>query len=416
VAKASRRFRRAARRRALRGLPRGRVLKALTSSTLALPGLASHADELGSLGIEADYKYARYSEDRIPSSKVTPGGERDRYTIDVNQVHLSGPITERFKLDLDVGYEVMSGATPWYVVPNPSGGQPLQVMTGATIDEKRTDGSLKGTMLFDRGSAALSGGVSVENDYLAFTGGLDGERYFNEKNTTLSGGLGFSIDRIEPTDAEAFGRNSEEDKQTVSGFLGLSQVLGRETIVQATLQYQFDNGFLSDPYKRALVEGVPVPDARPDMRHQISLLTRFRHHFETLRATLHADYRFYVDDWGINAHTFEVAWYQTLWESLRLIPSFRYYTQSAADFYAPYYEGPRGDNHYSSDYRLSPYGAISWRIKAETRFQIWSLDWIANVGYEQYMSGGNYAIRGVSVENPGLVGFDMLSAGLTLRF
>lgn len=420
MAGGSRRTRRAASRRARRAgrrVPRGGVLSALTTSSLALPGPTAHAAELGDLGYTAEYKFARYSEDPVSSSKVE-AGDNDRYEIDVHQVHLGGPLTERISLDLEVGHEVMSGATPWYVTPNPSGGDPLLVMTGATIDEARTDALLKGTLVFDRGNAALSGGVSIENDYLAINGGLQGERFFNEKNTTLSGGVGFSVDRIEPTDAESFGRDSEEDKQSGSAFLGLSQILGRNAAIQGTLQYQLASGFLDDPYKKAFVvsTSTPEPDTRPDMRHQISFLARYRQHIPFLRGTLHADYRFYYDDWNIDAHTFEVSWYQMLWQSFRLIPSARYYTQSQADFYAPYYQAPTRGGLYSSDYRLSPYGAITWRVKAETRFQLYNLDLLANIAYERYVSSGKLAIKDVSVSNPGLVDFNMLSVGLTTRF
>jgi hypothetical protein len=417
MARTSRRFRRLAeRRRRGRGrVPRGRVLSALTTSTLALPGLAAQASELGELGFSADYKFARYMEDDLASSRVDVANETSRYEIDVHQIQLGGPITDRIRLDLDFAHEVMSGATPWYVIPNPDGGDPLQVMTGATVDEKRTDGLLKGTMLFDRGTGSVSAGVSKENDYLSINGGVGAERFFNEKNTTLAGGLGFSYDMIEPTDAAKHLRDPEEDKQSGSIFGSFSQVLGRNAAVQSTLQYQFATGFLSDPYKRALVEGVPLPDSRPDLRHQFSWLTRYRQHLNFIRGTLHADYRFYLDDWGIYAHTFEAAWYQMLWQSFRLIPSVRYYSQAQADFYAPYFLGSPGSD-YSSDYRLSPYGALSWRVKAETRFQLYNLDLLANVAYERYMSGANLAIQDVSVPNPGLVDFQMFSVGLSTRF
>jgi hypothetical protein len=311
----------------------------------------------------------------------------------------------------------MTGATPRYLTPD-TNGDPLLVMTGATIDEKRTDALGKGTLLFDRGSASLSSGVSVENDYLSINGGLEGERSFNEKNTTLSGGFGVSIDTISPTDAEEFQRDDEEHKQTGSVFLGFAQVLGRNAAIQSTLQYQLANGFLDDPYKQAYVisTSTPEPDTRPDMRHQFSWLTRYRQHIGFLRGTLHADYRFYYDDWNIDAHTFEVSWYQMLWQSFRIIPSVRYYTQSQADFYAPYYQNEKSNGLYSSDYRLSPFGALTWRIKGETRFQLYNLDLIANIAYERYMSSGNLAWQNVDTANPGLVDFDMFSAGLTTRF
>ena len=410
-----RRIERTARRRRRPRVPRGRVLSALTTSTLALPGLAG-GSELGDLGFTAEYRYSRYTEGDLPASKIQAGNEQDRMEIEAHLIHLGGPLTNRIQLDLDVAHEVMSGATPWYIEPDGTSGAPLQVMTGATVDDQRTDGLLKSTLLFDRGTAALATGVSVENDYLSVNGGLSGERFFNEKNTTLAGGIDFSYDFIEPTDPELFNRTDEEEKQTALIFGGISQVLSKNVAVQSTLQYQFANGFLSDPYKRVYVDGAIVNDARPDQRHQFSWLTRYRHHVEFLRATLHADYRLFLDDWGTNAHTIELAWYQTLWQSFRLIPSFRYYTQSQADFYAPYFQGPRGDGYYTSDYRLSPFGAISWRIKAETRFQVWSFDWIANISYEQYTSGDDLAIKKVDVENPGLLNYDLLSVGFTTRF
>jgi hypothetical protein len=302
------------------------------------------------------------------------------------------------------------------VIPGDDG-KPVQVMTGATIDDKRTDVLLEGKYFMDRGQASASGGVSFENDYFAINGGLGGELDLNEKNTTLSSGFGFSIDSIDPVDTDEYPlRPDHEKKQTYSAFAGLSQVLGRSTAVQSTLTYQLGNGYLSDPYKQALVAGEPLADSRPDLRNQIAWLSRYRHHFSSVNASLHADYQFYWDDWNISAHTFELAWYQSLFEAFRLIPSVRYYSQGQADFYAPYYEQTRADGHYSSDYRLSPYGAISWRIKAETRFRIWQLDWLASFSWERYLSSGSYAMQKVSTPNPGLVNYDLFSVGFTTRF
>jgi hypothetical protein len=419
MAGSTRRIRRAAQRRrarAWRSVQRGGVLSALSASSLALPGMAAHAAEMGELGITADYKFARYTEDQVTSSRVQ-SGSNDRYQIDVHQVSLGFPVSERIALNFDVAHETMTGATPRYLTPDVNG-DPLLVMTGATIDEKRTDALGKATLLFDRGSASLSTGLSVENDYLSVNGGLEGEHSFNEKNTTLSGGLGLSVDRITPTDADEFQRNDEEHKQSGSLFVGIAQVMGRNAAIQSTIQYQLAHGFLDDPYKQAYVvsTSTPEPDTRPDMRHQISWLTRYRQHIGFLRGTLHADYRFYYDDWDVSAHTFEVSWYQMLWQSFRLIPSVRYYTQSQADFYAPYYQNEKSNGLYSSDYRLSPFGALTWRVKGETRFQIYNLDLIANIAYERYMSSGSLAIKDVQTSNPGLVDFEMFSAGLMTRF
>lgn len=395
------------------------VLQALTTSTMALPGLAgSAAADTPVEQITAEYSYSRYTEDSISSGKVA-SGSTDRYEIDVHQFRVAAPITERIDLSVDVAHETMSGATPWYInPPNIASGEtaPRVVMTGASVDDARTDALLKGTYYLDWGSAGVSTGVSIEDDYLAFNGGVEASRDYNEKNTTLSGGLGFSYDLIDPTQDGTPGRPTDEDKHSVSLSGAVSQVLSRKTNIQTGLTYQYAGGFLSDPYKQVYVGGPILPDTRPDMRHQLTWLTRFRHHLESIGATAHLDYSLYYDDWGINAHTIEAAWYQALFGVVRLIPSVRYYTQSQADFYAPWFTGVPSDGNFSSDYRLSPYGALSYRFRAETRFQVWKLDWILNVGYEHYDSSGDLAVQSVDLENPGLVSFDMISAGFTTRF
>jgi len=401
--------------------PVGTFLGAITHSALALPGLSGLAGrasaESAPLEVRSDYRFSRYAEDGIDGSKVETG-DTDRYEIDIHQLQLEMPIGDRFGLGVELAYETMSGATPWYIVPGDPGEDPMQVMTGATVDEQRTDALVTGSWYLDRSVASLSGGVSVENDYLAVNLGVSGERQYNEKNTTLSAGIGGSYDMIEPTDGGTQQRPESETRHNVNLFVGLSQVLGRTSSIQSSLKYQYDGGFLSDPYKQAYVAdaGGPLEDVRPDMRHRFSWLTRYRQHWRRVDGTLHFDYTLYLDDWNMNAHTFELAWYQTLFDSIRLIPSLRYYSQSQAEFYAPFYTNVRSDGLRSSDYRLSPFGAYAWQIRAETRFQTWSLVWDASVSWQRYVSGGELALGTVDVENPGLVSYNLFSVGLTARF
>ncbi|MGI9592711.1 MAG: DUF3570 domain-containing protein [Myxococcota bacterium] len=409
--------RRCARRKAVAASAGGaRALQALASSAIALPGVAGTAAAEGTERYVAEYNYSWYKEDDIDASKVSPGSETSRYEIHNHQFRVAAPIAGRFDMGLDVGYETMSGATPWYIIPDIDG-NPIQVMTGATIEEARTDVSLNGTYHLDTGRATAAAGFSLENDYLAFNGSLSGERYFNEKNTTLNGGGGFSIDTIEPVDADTDPfRPSKENKQSFALFTGVSQVLGRSSVVNSTFNYQFSNGFLSDPYKRVLVGGAPVGDSRPDIRHQFTWLNRLRQYSDFMDGSFHLDYRFYADTWQITSHTIEAAWYQNLPWGLRLIPSLRYYTQSGAKFYAPFFEVAPRSGHASSDYRLSPFGALAYRLRAESTFPVLESDWKIHVGWERYTSSADLAIMKVAVENPGLVSYHLVSVGLTTAF
>jgi hypothetical protein len=196
-------------------------------------------------------------------------------------------------------------------------------------------------------------------------------------------------------------------------------VIDRSSAFQAILSYQNGSGFLSDPYKLVSIAGSNFADRRPDSRNQLALLGRYRRHFAGVTGTLHLDYGFYVDDWGIDSHTLELAWYQSLFDVVTLVPSVRYYTQSQADFYGPYFTtalAPFSDA--SSDYRLSPFGALSGKLRIETRISDWPfhMAWKLGASYERYQSSGSLAIKSVDLENPALVSFDVFMLNLSARF
>jgi hypothetical protein len=413
----SRRHNRAARRRARhrsRSLrQRKGVLAALTTSALLLPGLARAQQERWSV----DYSYSLYSEDDVDSSKLN-AGSAERYEIDTHLLSLEGPITGRMDFGIDLVSETMSGATPWFVEED-ANGDAVVVMTGASVEDQRTDVNGHGTYYFDTARLNLQSGYSTEDDYSAINVGFGTEHDFDEKNTTLSWGLGLSLDDIDPTPTATNPNPAQEDKRTISLTAGWSQVINRSSSFQAILAYQNGDGFLSDPYKLVSVAGANVADNRPDTRNQFALLTRYRRHFESITGTLHLDYRFYYDDWDINSHTVELAWYQSLFDIVTITPSVRYYTQSQADFYGPYFTNALGaGDHASSDYRLSPYGALSGKLRIEANLADWPfhMAWKLGASYERYQSSGSLAIQSVDIENPGLVSFNVIMISLSARF
>ncbi len=370
----------------------------------------------------AAYAFSFYSEDSIARSKVPAGGVTERYEIETHQFSIEGPATPRSDVAFDFVYESMSGATPWFVRPSSSGRQPVQAMSGATVSEKRYDGTLRGNYYFDSARAGGSFGVSGERDYLAIYAGANGEYHINDKNTTFSGGLNFSIDELKPTEGGTAGRVKSDDKQSVGFNAGISQIIDRKTTAQSSVSFKHSRGFLSDPYKKAFIDvtgGITVPDSRPDERNQFSWLTQLRHHFESRNASLHADYRFHYDDWKITSHTFEVSWYQNLLDDLiQVIPQFRYYSQSQAYFYEPVYSSLRSDELASSDYRLSPYGSITLGTRVQMRVEGWlgKLDLRVGLNYERHMADADYALAKVKVKNPGLVDFHLAYLTLDGRF
>ncbi len=383
------------------------ALQALTTAALALPGIAAAE-------VQTEYLFAHYQEADLSAGKGGGVGS-ERYEINSHRFRVVSPIAGTIG-SVNFTYESLSGASPWFITPG-ADGRPVQVMSGASIREERVDIEPGIAFKFEDAQVSTSIGYSKEDDYEAFNGGAEVE--FTPKGEAHSyvGGIGYSYDRLEPTDARVAPyeyRIDKADKDALSAYAGVSFILDAQTVLQTSLGYTLSDGYLSDPYKLAWItdQANTVSDWRPGRRQAFTINARLRHYVSTLGAALHVDYRLYDDDWQITAHTLELAWNQVFADSWRLTPSIRWYSQSQAYFYAPFYAAMRSDGLASSDYRLSPYGALSLRLDLRKVINRWEL----GLGAERYEASADYALENVGVENPGLVEFIAVSAKLAYKF
>lgn len=68
-------------------------------------------------------------------------------------------------------------------------------------------------------------------------------------------------------------------------------------------------------------------------------------------------YRYYFDDWGIQSNTASIEVPIKISQKFTLYPSYRYYDQTKADYFAPYNQHLSTADYYTSDYDLSGYSA-----------------------------------------------------------
>jgi hypothetical protein len=68
-------------------------------------------------------------------------------------------------------------------------------------------------------------------------------------------------------------------------------------------------------------------------------------------------YRNYTDDWGVDSSTYEVELPLKLMNNWTFTPSYRYFNQTAADYFAAYNEHSSTQDYYTSDYDLSNFDA-----------------------------------------------------------
>ena len=333
--------------------PGANALAQLAQAALALPILAlpvkAGAAEVGEIGFSLL-------------------GYRERGLMKITEPVLWGRMQflETWEIQASAAVDIISGASPQLV--SNAGGKPVQVITGASVDDRRTTGDVKLTKRIGELSLSGSFAYSDEEDYRSKAFGLEGRYDLNQRNTTLVAGYGQSKDRVGSSDDPTL----DEPRDTKEYLVGVTQVLSPTALVSSTLVRARGKGWYNDPYKLTFTffpSGAPVlaPDVRPDHRNTFVWLTRFRAHYPSARGTLQADYRYFSDDWGIRAHTLEVAWSQALNERWTLRPALRYYTQDAADFYSPTVTRPPPAVH-SSDQRLASFGGLSPSLRAILRF------------------------------------------------
>ncbi|WP_236101955.1 DUF3570 domain-containing protein [Methylotetracoccus oryzae] len=314
----------------------------------------------------------------------------------------------------------------------------VQVMAYAS-PEIRRQGDFNLSYDWDEAAVSGGGGVSIENDFDVWFANLGGRLDFNQKATTLTFGGSYTNSSIS-AQRFAYGvvGSKAPEQPTIEGTrqdgaLGarLVQVLDKSSTLSANVGFTHSTGYLSNPYKQSLffapvvarqlnspdpttglLSSVAVAeyDNRPRLRDQVNLSLGYVRYIDWFDASLHADYRFYSDDWGINAHTFEAAWEQPAGRGWMITPRIRYYTQGAAYFYSPYFvldqtldyqefrQIARGDtdmldfpNNWSSDYRLSGYGAVSGGVTVAKQF---SRGVAVQAGLEYYSHAGSMKLGG----------------------
>ena len=351
---------------------------------MSLPAFAATQPVDTSLSVS----YSNYREADIPPHLLA-GGDNRRYDIDVRQFRLLAPVGRSWSVGLDLSQETMSGASPWGTVMGPDG-EPALIMSGATIQDSRTEVSVSGTRYGEDNSASFTLTRSKEDDYEANALSLSGEWTDDSALAIWSAGLSYSSDDIEPTDAAAFGRVRKE--------------IDRSSAVQAGLSVTEHSGYLSDPYK--------LRDVRPDKRLEWAIAARYRRFLDRADAALHTDYRYYFDDWGVDSHTVHASWYQNVGTFFQVVPNVRYYTQSEAEFYRSVddFRLPP-DTSQSSDFRLSAYGAFTLGLKGIVRQPGWSV----TISADRYLGSEKYGLSS-GAEHPARLEFTLVSVVFDFKF
>ena len=346
-------------------------------------------------------------------------------------------------------YDALTGASPTGAIPSKqtvtytgaSGRSSTTTTIGAlplsSFEDERSAFNIGWEQpLGDKFHVSVGGNYSHENDFASKGFNAAIARDFNDKNTTLSIGVNVESDDVNAIGGipralaasllQTYTRPESASKDVHDVLIGVSQVINRHWLTQLNFSHSASSGYQNDPYKILSVidvNGNAVKDPsnssghffmyedRPESRTRQSIFWDNKIHLT--EDVIDIALRHYSDDWGITSNTLDLRYRLQVGERSYLEPHYRFYTQSAADFYKPFLvtgsdviNGVANVDYASSDPRLAKFNATTFGIK--WGYEI-SRNSEFNIRVEQYKQTGDSpaqaqnmsALRGLNLY-PGL--------------
>jgi hypothetical protein len=311
--------------------------------------------------------------------------------VDVSKVFADGQ-----SLNFNATFDALSGASPNGALPShssqtftgPSGKAshaytiaPGQLPADPNYHDTRFAAGGNWTLPLTRvDNLSVGGKVSAEDDFVSATVNASIAHDFNEKNTTLSFGLFNEFDSLHPIGgapvpesdyALAEKQTGGKTKDGVGALLGITQVMTRNWLTEFNLSVDRFTGYLNDPYKfTSVIDSAGNTtgyeyESRPDQRTRKSAYWENRVAW-TSRLSTALSMRYMSDDWAVRSDTAQLnlRWSWSNREQY-IEPTFRWYRQTAADFYTPFIldTAKQSTGFESADSRLSAFHALTYGVK-----------------------------------------------------
>jgi len=305
-------------------------------------------------------------------------------------------------------------------------GTPWLASSGASRSDVLVSGHVDYSHSSDDRNFIWGTNVSLSNeyDYTSFGFGGNVTRLFNDKNTELglkgmvyldtwrpiyptelheynlygndflSKGYFEGVDVINQSGTvstdylpSGFNAISKRARNSYSASFFLSQILSKRLQAAIFFDVVRQEGLLSTPYHRIYFADknnyyigdagcIPVytsPQNKgvyqladdierlPSSRMKLPIGARLNYYLnETF--VLRTYYRYYTDDWGLKAHTVNVDLPIRLSQRFSITPSYRYYTQNAVKYYAPYETHLSTEQYYTSDPDLAKFNSNQYSV------------------------------------------------------
>jgi hypothetical protein len=305
-------------------------------------------------------------------------------------------------------------------------GTPWLASSGASASDQLASITANYSHSSDDRNTLWNADVSFSNEYdytsIGFGGGFT--KLFNEKNTEISLKANAYLDQwrpIYPTELHeyatygsnfqnqgyltgvsildqngnkstnylptSFSEYSAVNRNSYSATISFSQILTKKIQMSIFMDLLKQEGLLGTPYQRVYfadkanyyigqAQYIPVYETSanigvyhladdnehlPSSRFKVPIGARLNFYINEY-VVAKTYYRYYQDNWGIQAHTASIELPIKLSSKFTVAPLYRYYTQTASDYFAGYEEHLSTEKYYTSDYDLSKFNSNQYGL------------------------------------------------------
>ncbi|KQN38497.1 hypothetical protein ASE92_03440 [Pedobacter sp. Leaf41] len=242
----------------------------------------------------------------------------------------------------------------------------LQANSSASHADTRIYPSLSWSIENENKGTTLAFGLSssTEFDYQSFGGNVSFSTKTKDKSGEFTAKLQTYLDQvtlIQPielrTNTMDHERYGSAARNTFAGSLSYSQIINERFQVMLLADVVQQNGYLSLPFHRVYFKDNTVHQENlPDSRLKIPLGFR-ANYFIGNNLIIKTYYRYYTDNWGLKSHTADIEVPIKINSFFSISPFYRYYTQTAAKYFAPFQTHTAADQYYNSNYDLSKFSS-----------------------------------------------------------
>ncbi len=250
------------------------------------------------------------------------------------------------------------------------------------FNQKNTEINLKANIFFDQWRPVYPTELKT---YKEVDGDLSSGFFANEDIYNHNGN---SVDKEDVNWLpNQFSLIDNKRRNTYSLSLFLSQILNTRTQAALMIDCIAQTGLLSNPMQRIyfadkddfyMGNAISIPlytspkntdvfmladdiERLPSLRIKVPIGIRF-HHFFNEHIILRSYYRYYWDNWDINAHTLRFELPIKILKYFTLYPAYRYHTQSATRYFATFNNALSTDKYYTSDYDLGSFHSHQYSL------------------------------------------------------